>query len=199
MTDKEKYVNKIMDAVGEIDEKYVYEAQNYTPKKRIPAYIIAPIAAAACFLLIIGLSFPVAVSVLIRRGNSKTGPDLSEDISLAQRFEEASVYRYETLPDIDGAALVWYTQESGYSYIPISETKAVNVISCIGKDSKPAEEDDELSIWIKTEKGEFISPELKKTPGNVGCAVFRYMPEITVSDSASSLIEGILKERNNKT
>lgn len=198
MTDKEKYVNKIMDAVGEIDEKYVYEAQNYTPKKRIPAYIIAPIAAAASFLLIIGLSFPFAVSMLTRYVN-KNDSARSDDISLVQRFENASVYSYETLPDIDGAALVWYTQESGYSYIPISETKAVNVISCIGKDSKPAEGDDGLSIWIKTEKGEFVSPELKETPGNVGCAVFRYMPEITVSDSASSLIEGILKERNNKT
>ena len=54
MTDKEKYTQNLMDAVGGIDDKYVYEAQNYTPKKRMPGYVAAIIAAAASMVLIIG-------------------------------------------------------------------------------------------------------------------------------------------------
>lgn len=201
MTDKEKYTAVLMDAVGKIDDRFVYEAQNYIPKKRVPGYVKAIIAAAASFILIIGVTLPGLFIALTRIAGNSTA--VKSDLTAAQRLStsliEASAAEYESVPKNIGAALIWQTDPEGkYSVLPISGDKAEAVISSIGKGGAPASEDDGVRIWIRTENGEYVSPELKYSPGNTECAVFGYMPEITVSDNAAYLIGKILKERKNK-
>ncbi len=196
MTDKEKYAQKLMDAVGEIDEKYIYEAQNYTPKKRMPGYIAAIIAAAASMFLIISLSFPLMLSLLMRRGNNATDFESVTPIyQMEHSMSKADVKTYATLPKMTGAALIWRTADSGYSYVSISEAKAERLIESIGKGSEKPVQDDGARIWIKTDNGEYVSPHLKLTPGNVDCAVFEYSPEIAISDEAAKMIANIIEER----
>ena len=59
---------------------------------------------------------------------------------------------------------------------------------------KPAE-DDGISVWIRTQNGEYISPELKRSPGNVDCAVFEYSPETAIPDKTAQMIADIINER----
>ena len=199
MTDKEKYTQKLMDAVGGIDDKYVYEAQNYTPKKRMPGYVAAIIAAAASMFLIIGAALPLtffSLSAMIKSGNAQNdAEDTAPLYQMTQSMSKAEAKAYESLPEISGAALVWRTADSGYSFVPISESKAETLIASIGEGGEKPAEDDGISVWIRTEKGEYISPELKRSPGNVDCAVFEYSPEIAISDKAARMITDIINER----
>ena len=105
MTDKEKYAKKLMDTVGEIDDKYVYEAQNYTPKKRMPGYIKAIIAAAASAVIIIGAAVPLTFfSVMMRNKSGNMHDNTEEDAppqyKMTQSMSRADVKAYDTLPDI---------------------------------------------------------------------------------------------------
>ena len=200
MTDKEKYTQTLMDAVGGIDDKYVYEAQNYTPKKRMPGYVAAIIAAAASMFLIIGAALPLTFfSVMMRAKSGNMHSDTQNaapQYQMEQSFSQAEAQEYDSLPQINGAALVWRTAERGYSFVPISEDTAEKLIASIGEGGEKPAEDDGISVWIRTEKGEYISPELKRSPGNVDCAVFEYSPEIAISDEAARMIAKIINERN---
>ncbi len=200
MTDKEKYTNRLMDAVGNIDEKYIYEAQNYTPKKRMPGYIKAIIAAAASAVIMIGSAVPLTFfSVMMRNKSGNMHDNTEEDApplyKMTQSMSRADVKTYDTLPDIKGAAVIWHTDEDGYGYVSISESKAESLIESMGTDGENTAEDDGISVWIRTQNGEYISPELKRSPGNVDCAVFEYSPEIAISDEAAKMIANIIEER----
>ncbi|MBQ7700123.1 MAG: hypothetical protein IJT49_07260 [Clostridia bacterium] len=197
MTDKEKYAKKLMDTVGEIDDKYVYEAQNYTPKKRMPGYIKAIIAAAASVFLIVSVSFPVMVGVLLRKGNySSNDVNVTPAYQMEQSMSKSDAETYKTLPKMTGAALIWRTAGGGYSCVPISEAKAESIIESIGEGGEKPVQDDGTRIWIRTDNGEFVSPHLKRSPGNVDCAVFEYSPETAISDEAARMIAKIINERN---
>lgn len=200
MTDKEKYAKKLMDTVGEIDDKYVYEAQNYTPKKRMPGYVKAIVAAAASAILMIGAALPLtflSLSALIKGGSAQNdAEDAAPLYQMTQSMSKAEAKAYESLPEISGAALVWRTTGGGYSFVSISESKAETLIASIGEDGEKPAADDGISVWIRTEKGEYISPELKRSPGNVDRVPFEYMPETAVSDGVARMITDIINERN---
>ena len=199
MTDKEKYTNRLMDAVGNIDEEYIYEAQNYTPKKRMPGYIKAIIAAAASAVIMIGSAVPLTFFSVMMRNKSGNMHDNAEDAppqyKMTQSMSRADVKTYDTLPDLKGAAVIWHTDEDGYSYVSISESKAESLIESMGTDGEKTAEDDGISVWIRTQNGEYISPELKRSPGNVDRVPFEYMPETAVSDGAARMITDIINER----
>ena len=78
--------------------------------------------------------------------------------------------------------------------IPISGTRADAVVSKIGT-AASAPDGSGIKIWIRTEKGEYISPQLKRSPGNTDCVLFDYSPETAVSDGAAAEILSILNER----
>ena len=198
MTDKEKYTQKLMDAVGGIDEKYINEAQNYTPKKRMPGYVKAMIAAAASILLIFGVSVPVLFSSLMARIKSgqtafnNAYPETPQH-SISQNPSQADAY--DNALKTDGAEIIWRTENEGYRSVSISEEKAEAIIQSIGTNGEPPEKDDGLRIWIKTGDGLYISPQLKRSPGNTNCAIFEYSPEIAISDKAANMISDIINER----
>ena len=199
MTDKEKYTQALMDAVGGIDDKYVYEAQNYTLKKRMPGYVAAIIAAAASMFLIIGAALPLTFfSVMMRAKSGNMHSDTQNaapQYQMEQSFSQAEAQKHDSLPQINGAALVWHTAERGYSFVSISEDTAEKLIASIGEGGEKPAEDDGISVWIRTKNGEYISPELKRSPGNVDRTVFEYSPEIAISDKAARMITDIINER----
>ena len=110
-------------------------------------------------------------------------------------MSQANVKTYDTLPDIKGAAIIWHTDSEGYSYVDISESKAQSLIESIEKDGGKPAEDDSISVWIRTQNGEYISPELKRSPGNVDCTIFEYSPETAISDKTAEMIANIINER----
>ena len=66
--DRIKYADSLIDAVVQIEDKYIYEAQSYAPKKRLPAYVKGAIGLAASLLIVISAFVPLYLFSEVRGG-----------------------------------------------------------------------------------------------------------------------------------
>ena len=196
MSGREKYADSLMDALGNIDDKYINEAQNYKFKRKTPAYIKAAIGIAASLLLVFSAIIPVFLSS-VGKGNSATNSEAGR-VTLQARMYSALIntntQSYKTLPEIDGAALVWQTEENmEYHVIPINSRDSAKIMSSGGEPVKTPE-DNGVKIWVVTGDGLYMSPELKKSNGNTDIKVFDYSQELLITDKTAQTILNILKE-----
>ena len=197
MSGREKYADSLMDALGKIDDKYINEAQIYTPKRKMPVYLKAAIGVAASFLLVFTAVIPIFLSIIGGKGNSVTNSSPGR-VTLQARMYSALINSgteaYETLPDIDGAALVWQTEaDKEYHVIKINSYDTAKIMSASGEPVRTPE-DNGVKIWVVTGEGLYMSPELKKSNGNTDVKVFDYSQELLITDKTAQTILNILKE-----
>ena len=176
MTDKERYADIIVDSIGEIDDKYINEAQTYTRAFRMPGYVKAAIAMAASLLLIVGLMLPLAVIGGIGKRSGSAAPDKSN--------ASYSTMMYD--------ALIWQTADNAYHTVPLDEKTAEMIYQSAEAPLRTGES--YVKIWIRTSDGDYFSPELKRSRGNVDRTVFDYSPEISVDENTAETILAVLKE-----
>ena len=197
MTDKEKYADIIVDNIGKIDEKYIYEAQTFTPRLRMPGYVKAAVAMAASLLLIISVMFPLAV-VSRMRGAGNTAPSGKKDIPVSysdmmfDALANTADKGYVTVPD-GGAAVVWRTSDNLYHTAALDGKDADSILKNTREENYSGENTG-VKIWIRTDNGDYFSPELKRSFGNIDRAVFDYSPEISVDGKTAEIIYKALKE-----
>ncbi len=194
MTDKERYADIIVDSIGEIDDKYINEAQTYTRAFRMPGYVKAAIAMAASLLLIVGLMLPLAVIGGIGKRSGSAAPDKSSasySTMMYDALKNTDREKYESVPD-GGAALIWQTADNTYHTVPLDEKTAEIIYQSAEAPLRTGESD--VKIWIRTSDGDYFSPELKRSRGNVDRTVFDYSPEISVDENTAKTILAVLKE-----
>ncbi len=197
MKSNEKYANSLMDAIGKIDDKYIVEAQYYTPKKRLPSYVRGAIGLAASLLIVMTAVIPL---YLFGRIGKNTATD-SRKAGLALRAEmysalmNSTAKSYTEPPETDGAALVWQTEgDMEYHVIPIDDRDGIMIMSAIGKPVAEPEKNG-VRIWVVNEEGLYMTPELIRSDGNTDVKAFDYLPELQITDGTASLILNIVKEK----
>jgi hypothetical protein len=190
---RKEYADRLMDAVGKISDRYINEAQNYRARKRMPGYLKAAIALAASLMLIFTASLPYLASVILNSGKGNSSAVSSEsDSRVYDVLMNSSLQAYDTVPETDGAAIIW-RYEDEYRIVPVSKTQTAELLSNAGV-SKSVSEDKGLRIWIRTDDGLYMSPELKPSAGNTDCALFEYSPEIQINEKTAKAIIRILEE-----
>ena len=193
--DRIKYADSLIDAVGQIEDKYIYEAQSYAPKKRLPAYVKGAIGLAASLLIVISAFVPLYLFSQVRGGaNSSKGEHMTLQAQMYSALINSSAASFKELPEIDGAALVWQDQsDMGYRVVHISAAESKSILSARGKPvSNP--ENTGVKLWVLTEDGVYMTPELKKSNGNTDIKAFDYLPEVQITDAAAKTIISIVKE-----
>ena len=192
---RQEYADRLMDAVGRIDDKYINEAQSYKAKKRMPGYVKAAIGLAASLMLIFTVSFPMMLSVLsdMRKGSSSPSASPAEQRQVYDVLMNSSLQAYDTVPETDGAAIIW-RYEDEYRIVPVSKTETAELLSNTGV-QKNASEDKGVRIWIRTDDGLYVSPELKPSAGNTDCMIFEYSPEIQINEKTAKAIIKIVEEK----
>ena len=192
---RQEYADRLMDVIGNIDDKYINEAQSYKAKKRMPGYVKAAIGLAASLMLIFTVSFPMMLSVLsdMRKGNSSPSASPAEQRQVYDVLMNSSLQAYDTVPETDGAAIIW-RYEDEYRIVPVSKTETAELLSNTGV-QKNASEDKGVRIWIRTDDGLYVSPELKPSAGNTDCMIFEYSPEIQINEKTAKAIIKIVEEK----
>ncbi len=192
---RKEYADRLMDAVGKIDDVYIYEAQTYRAKRKTPGYVKAAIGLSATLLIIISFAFPVLLSRLRKGGmmNDDTRP-VSVRNQMYATLLNSGVSSYKELPEIDGAALVWQNEsDMEYRVIPLNDDETDVIMSGKGEPAGDAT-DNGVKIWVVTSDGLYMTPELKKSDGNTDIKAFDYDPELIIPDAAAKAILKIVKE-----
>lgn len=206
MTNKEKAAEILLDAMGQIDDRFIYEAESASPQKT-SASLFRRLAVVG---LSVALAFTVAVSSLVGalihnagKGNG-TPPekDPSEadqslgDTDLADTFISLKPSTSSMATNIDEVDLfdgtskiIWkYSHEESYRVCEISTVASVEISRMLSEKSdftevKAADESNGFEgIWISFGDGLVYSPCLKTSAGNVGVGtLFDYEPELEPS------------------
>lgn len=195
-SDKAKYLFEKMEL---IDDKYLDEAINYTPKSgkliRKISVIIA-LASVLSVFIVLGIG-----SLFMKTSKSDSSAKYYADTVFAEASGNHT--EFESAKDLvdsvmsDGAShIIWLDTESGKYYdAKISSAQQSGLMSA-KKFNKAVSEDyamGKYKIWIKDSNGEVTSPELKESRGNISYRnVFDYDPELELSDEFVKSLKNIL-------
>lgn len=199
----------LYDELGNIDEKYIAEAQNYRTRRHTRAKSVL-LAAAAC-LLLVALT---ALLPLARPGNesgnnpqkpgdyaspSDTAPLNPAPITLSDALISCRTHESGAaktgMPDLfDGKArLIWkYADSEDVYYITLTDTQLNRLGGSTGGRQISGDGGD-ASVWIAYGNGTVISPCLKPSAGNIGYgALFDYSPELEPDIAYTAYVCGII-------
>ena len=182
MSGKEKMSDALFDAVGCIDEKYIKEASDYRGNKKKLSLLRTASLIAAAVVLVFAVSIPAITGLnsLIDRYGKQTAPSSYAVMKLNEGDKL----------DLKTAALIWQKAgQTGYSYVELTGSGAERMIGYVTSKPVAAKSDIPVKVWIKLDNGEYVSPQLKQSPGNTGIDLFDFSPELELSSTISNAIE----------
>lgn len=199
-SDKAKYLFEKMEL---IDDAYIDEAASYRPRS---GRILKKASVIIAFAAVLSLFILLGMGSLFFRDHSKKGlSDTAEKYYAAALFDQVSENHTphnseaELLSSVmsDGCShLIWMSVESGKYYdvkINASQESRLLGLSAYGTPITESSENGSYRVWIKRQDGTVISPELKRSVGNIYYGtVFEYDPELALSDEFVKSLESIL-------
>ncbi len=206
---KEK-VNRLFDAIGELDDRIVQQALDVrTVKKRNrQAFVLRMGALAACILLIVGIASwmerLLKAPSFNPEENYPTADEVPQslDVLFQHKIESGSCIplssaQAKNLMGNGSHYLVWEDAESKqlYSSAPLTERQLQQLQSYMGKGTAvgPHEPSPFYRVWLVCGDGSVLTPYLKPSDGNVGyMTLFDYDAELYPSKEFISCVSQIL-------
>lgn len=214
---REDSTKLLIDAIGELDDRFIYEAQSYEKKKhKTPLRKLLPVA--ACIAVALSLMLSLLIPTLMRESaksessqtqasdvpldTDKTSLDFFVAIGEYRGTTEGLAVEFERDLLFDGTArLIWkYSGESRYRTCSLSLAQS-DAIKRSMQSQKDFEEIGEAGgvadglegFWICFGDGLVYSPCLKNSNGNVGYGtLFDYEAELIPSEAFTELISGAI-------
>ena len=210
MTREDKLAH-LVDAIGDIDDRYIEEARAFQPRRRaLPARRVLALAASLV------LTFAIVIAALLGQnglggntpppggGNQGGAGDTGDDgtVTVEKLLADATATAtpladQSEIPFFDGHAyLVWQFEGEDVLYMSHALTqREVNaLLNEYGKGTSVGTASPHLTfrLWLVRDDGTVISPYLNKSDGNIsrGC-LFDYEAEILPTDSFLSDLAGI--------
>lgn len=187
MSDRDKMTDALFDAVGSIDDGFVAEAIDYGRVVKRNRLIKTLSAVAAVVLVAIAIFVPslIGLNSFMKTLDNPSGQQRQPALSLASN--EALGY--------GTSALIWQKDgQEDYSYIVISDAKAKTLVKSVSPVQVASRTEPEIKVWIKFSNGEYVSPQLKVSDGNVGLTTFDYSPELELSSTIKGIINNYESE-----
>ncbi len=212
---------KLLDAIGDIDPRFIAEAEAVPDikKKRfiLPRKTVNALAGALAFVFVI-----FGVSIALFNGGIDADMAPEDDKSAMDVLEHETAAKDESITL--GELIVSVQNDTSISTVAAEDIEffddTIRIIWCYEGDEKyrvvsvPASKNSELllgierlktapkttntgempyAIWICLEDGRVITPYLEWSDGNVGYAeLFEYSPEIEPSSAFTELINEII-------
>lgn len=216
--DKTRNASLLFEAIGDIDDRLIQEAQapfvKTAPSKRYNLKAI--IALAATLSIVIGMLGAFAVSKFIGNVidsalNDKADEEESSQIfesSLSQTLLDASdmpsVSKCEAdeIDFFDGnTSIIWKASEQNeYCVFTLTSasdvTRLKNELSKVKEDISPENaENSQCEVWVTFGNGTVVSPYLKNSAGNVGYAeLFEYSPEVEPDAAFAEFVNDLISD-----
>ena len=205
---KEK-INRLFDAIGELDDYTIQQAMDYRPAKRHRQDLFLRLGAiAACILLIVGIAS--WMEKLLKAPSFKpeenypTADEVphSLDVLFSSKIESGSCIPLSATQARERMGnvfyyLMWEDAQTGqlYSSEPLTEYQARQLQAHMGKGVAvgPDEPSPFYRVWLVCGDGSVFTPYLKSSNGNVGyMTLFDYDAELYPSKEFISCVSQIL-------
>ena len=181
MSGRDKMSEALFDAVGSIDDAFVAEAMEYKRIIKRKSLIKTLAAVAAVILLVISIGVPAFIGANFLFGG-KGGKATESNYEVLSLPKTGSV-------DFGTAALIWQKDgQEDYSYIVISESQAKSLAEKTNRALAGDDAGTNIRVWIKFDNGEYVSPQLQKSDGNIGLTTFDFSPELELSETIANII-----------
>ena len=216
--DKKRNASLLFDAIGDIDDRLIQEAQapfvKTAPSKRYNLKAI--IALAATLSIVIGMLGAFAVSKFIGNLIESTLNDKADEGESSQIFESSlsqtlldasdmpSVSKCEAdeIDFFDGnTSIIWKASEQNeYCVFTLTSasdvTRLKNELSKVKEDISPENTENTLcEVWVTFGNGTVVSPYLKNSAGNVGYAeLFEYSPEVEPDAAFAEFVNDLISD-----
>lgn len=196
---------RLLDAIGEIDDCFLDEAVRYRatrPAIRYPLRNFAAVAAIAAILLIAVMGPMSAVLDFLKGSES---PDTPSNVPTAVQEHllagcaQSPAFTLSAADEInffDGTVrLTVEDRRTGEVYVsrPLTEAQQLTLsreFTATGKQVAASEPPSEYRVWVLLGDGSVITPYLNPTAGNIGTAVlFDYEDERIPTEYFTNLIE----------
>ncbi len=200
---KQKGAEYLLGELGNIDDRFIAEAENYRPARpAVRRFVIMAAAAAAVFVLMLAM-IPVLMMGRDKNGEANvtsyiydSGTAIETEYSIAyppttldellEKSQDTVDYVTEDEDEInlfDGEAkLIWqYDGDRDYCIVPISTVDCGILLNQVGDGKDVGETSPEAGcrFWIAPGDGTVLTPYLKDSGGNVGYGeLFGYAAEI---------------------
>lgn len=207
--------SRLMDAIGEIDDSLIWEAEAYRANRRYTA-ARRWLTVAASFLLtfavillatiggnLIGGSKPSPSPEQNQPGDSASNPSLGSSANqtinafLAEQSREPRKVLKEDIPFFDGKCyLIWSEVGSDVYYIsdPIGSAGAKQLIDEMSRGTYANGESIQYYIWLLRADGTVISPHLVPSVGNIYYGtLFDYSVELIPSYDFADLLSTFIQ------
>ncbi len=200
MNDKEIKVNRLLDAIGEIDDDLLYEAQTYRGRKK-HRFNFGLVAASMVLLIILAAAVPLVWRMAELLPNDASPSTSVVEVALDSVMSELEVGDYkiyasaEELSYLGQAQIVWQYSDGGEIYSkPLTKNELSRLEKNMGKGEDTGSTSPALKckVWILDGRGNVKTPYLKDSSGNIGCQIFDYDAEIIPSDSMVECISDIV-------
>ncbi|MBQ4090943.1 MAG: hypothetical protein IJC64_01360 [Clostridia bacterium] len=196
MKNKDRKIEELLSAIGEIDDDLLHEAQTYRVARRI-SFNVKALAACLAIAFVLAIALPLIRSL---EGLNESVPSESavalDQVMLDLRGGSYHTYSsFDELSYVGKAQLVWqYSDSDEVCALPLTNQQLSRIERAMGKGEATGQSSPELycKIWVLDGKGNVASPYLKKGAGNVGCEVFDYDAEIIPDESMVECISDII-------
>lgn len=208
----------LMDAIGSIDDRFIFEAQVALPKKRY-APLRRVLALCACTVLVMSLTLSLLVGLFSQKNSEAPGEEdhvgnteppvtdshfadtligmKTETQSFASPLERKMLFEGETL-------LIWqYEDEEDYRICTLSDRDARKIKTALAEKNGFVRTDAEYDLgelegfWICFGDGLVYTPYLESSNGNIGYGqLFDYDPELEPSRYFTELITNAIENAN---
>ena len=200
MRNRRNKAEYLLREIGEIDDRLVAEALSHRgARRKTTRAILLAACLSLVFVLTVILPFYRVMSGILQNA---TPDDESpqEILTLDGVLEQADGYlteleSLESLSYTDGPRLVWQNVESGEIFVcELTAYQLSRLQREMGRGQQVGEQspDNTCLIWVLDGEGGVRTPYLKQTPGNEGCTVFEYDPEILPTQNLITCISDIL-------
>lgn len=225
VNDKQRKADILFDAIGEIDDRFIFEASAPAPQ-RASSPIFRRLAVVGISLaLVFTLGVSAVVAAMIGRSLNKGAadeppqassptedntPDTLPTVNILESFASIKSSTSDLsaeMKEIDlldkKARLIWkYSDEESYRVLLLSSDDLYKISSMLKQTDDTSEINRENNdskvegIWICYSDGTVVSPCLKLSNGNIGYAdLFEYAPEIEPSASLTEFLIDLIKEQ----
>ena len=208
----------LMDAIGSIDDRFIFEAQVALPKKRY-APLRRVLALCACTVLVMSLTLSLLVGLFSQKNSEAPGEEdhvgntqpivtdshfadtligmKTATQSFASPLEREMLFEGETL-------LIWqYEDEEDYRICTLSNTDARKIKTALAEKNGFVRTDADSDLgelegfWICFGDGLVYTPYLENSNGNIGYGqIFDYDPELEPSRYFIELITNAIENAN---
>lgn len=211
MNDSKKRSAEILfDAIGNIDDRFIYEAQNpfsVCAKRKKRSIKLAVAAISFAVITLIALTsitvFQIADSFFSDGGANIPEADTTTlEGALIEATDNPRIQAVdgESIDFFDREAkLIWrFDGNDEYYVIPISSQSTLSQIKTQLKAEKnelspTSAEEITCDVWISYGDGTVISPYLHSNAGNVGMAeLFEYSPEVEPSSELTEIVNELI-------